>query len=247
MKKLLCAFTAIMLLVIGELSVNALSPSAYKFILREEDMSGDNYELFLLQCNGHYSKENDSVTVYITNLSDREGKFEVLVGYSGSTVQTDVSVGTVGIKHGVTAMFVIENISSIPEKANDDLGYVPNSSLSGNSVVRIRVSGLTKGDSFIVSGLTASSMRSTSFTPLSEGGYTVTSYSSELIGNAKRVIPDENDTDSDDTSYTTTLEQPTQKEVMLFITLVGVAVALFIGGIIIYICSAVLKRRRENA
>lgn len=250
MKKLICAITAIMLLIISSLPVNALTAKTYLFVLKEEDMVGENYELFLLNCHGQYSKESDSVTVYITNYSDREGKFEVLVGYSGSKVKTDISVGSVGIKNGVTAKFVIENISSVPEKANDDLGYVPNSFLDGDSVIRIKVSGLTKGDSFTVSGMSVGRMMSTSFKPLSEGGHYESVFNEEDINEAKSVIPDdgENTVESEKTDkYTNTLEQPTQKEVTFFITLVAIAVAMFAGGAIIYICALILKRRREDA
>ncbi len=234
------------LMIIFTLSVTAYAAvpeESYKCTVNKADLSGENYQIYFTGCMGHY--ENDAITIYVTNTSKREIEFQVTIGYSGSNeTPTTVESGYVKLPVGVTGKFVLENLMNTPEKANNDLGYVPNSHLSEKSVVRVQARGMEEGDTFIVCGFRHYGVvRDTTFSNLEAGSVIPVATSYVYINEAKLVIKEEVE-EKEVTKYT--LYQPPIEVVNGFITLTVSSAIICIGGLIIYTVVFIKKRREHN-
>lgn len=245
MKKFLAAAIAVILVACCTIGAVAIAPVAYSITVTKEESSGNTHILYILNPSGHYDSQNDSATLYITNTSGHGIKFEMFVGYAGSTVKTDIATGAVKVPSGVTARFSVSGLKGIPEKANDDLGYVPGSHLSEGSVVRIFASGVEEGDTFTVSGIGIGGARNTFFKETS--AVQGIDFDVNKIKDAKNVIAEEPDNAETVQAepFGIVLKQPSGKAVNSFITAVAVSAGLFIGGAAIYICSMIIRRRKD--
>jgi hypothetical protein len=241
MKKIIAILMIIFILSVTAFA--AVPDESYKCTVKKSDLSGENYQIYFMGCVGHYA--NDAITIYVTNTSNREIEFQVIIGYSGSSERpTTAESGYVKIPTGVTGMFVLENLMNIPEKANNELGYVPNSHLSERSVVRIQARGVKEGDTFIVCGFRNSGvMRDTNFSELEAGSVTPVTTSYVYINEAKRVIKAKEE-ETEVVKYT--LYQPPTEVVNGFITFTVASAILCVGGLIIYTVVFIIKRREHN-
>lgn len=246
MKKIFFAVLTVVFAICHTLNVSAVAPNSYSVTVTKNDSSGSTYILYILSPSGHYDSQTDTATVYITNTSGHEIRFEMFVGYAGNKVKTDLGTGEVKIPGGVTACFSVSGLKDIPEKANDDLGYVPYSHLKEGSAVRICAKGIEEGDTFTVSGIVIGDVRNTYFDAIGTDAVESTFFDADLIENAKTVIPDENDGSTETNEpFGIVLEQPSNESVTTFITIVAVSAGLFIGGAAIYICSMIIRRRKD--
>ena len=245
MKKII-AFVFIIMLVLSSVSVSALGTESLKCTVFKEDLSGDSYQLYFSNCRGHYS--SGAVTVYVTNTSKHSAKFQVTVGWQGSKVQTMVESGYVELKPGVTGRFVLENLSEYPEKANDDLGYVPNSKLGENSVVRVMARGLEENDTFVVTGIDSYSMvRDSGFSDITPNAVMKQPLVPQYVSESKLVIKDEEKEDKGDGSeYLYTMVQPDTESVNKFIIATVASAVLCLGGIAIYTVSFIIRRNKND-
>lgn len=243
MKKFLAAAIAVITVMCCAINAAAIAPAAYSVTVTNEDSSGNAYILYIVNPSGHYDSQTDTATVYITNTSSHDIGFEMSVGWAGSTVKTDITTGNVKVSGGVTARFSVSGLKDIPEKANDDLGYVPDSHLSEGSVVRIRLTGFQAGDTFTVSGINIGSTRNTSFKETNAAESVV--FDAKSIENAKNVIADEEEEPKTTEEFGIVLTQPSNETVTKFITIVAVSAGLFVGGAAIYICSMIIRRRKD--
>ena len=241
MKKIIAVL--MILFIISVTAFAAVPEESYKCTVNKADLAGENYQLYFTGCVGHYS--NDAVTIYITNTSKREIEFQVTIGYSGNSENpTSVESGYVKLPVGVTGEFFLENLRNTPERANNDLGYVPNSHLSERSVVRIQARGIKEGDTFVVCGFRyQGSVRDTNFSELEAGSIipVVTSYAD--INDAKRVIKKEVE-EKETTEFT--LFQPPTEAVNGLITFTVSSLIVCVGGLIIYTVVFVMKRRNND-
>lgn len=245
MKKFLAAAIAVITVMCCVINAAAIAPAAYSVTVTKEESSGNTYILYILSPSGHYDSQTDSATLYITNTSGHGIKFEMFVGYAGSAVKTDIASGAVKVPSGVTARFSVSGLKDIPEKANDDLGYVPDSHLSEGSVVRISASGVEEGDTFTVSGINIGGARNTFFKETSAAQSI--DFDVNKIKDAKNVIAGENDNAEpvQTEQFGIVLKQPSNETVTKFITIVAVSAGLFVGGAAIYICSMIIRRRKD--
>ncbi len=245
MKKVITIFL-IVFMMCSMISVQAAVPEeSYQCTVFESDLSGTNYQIFLSGCWGHFY--DDSVTVYLTNTSKKAISFQVSVGYSGSEERpTSVDSGYVELEPGVTGKFVLANLSSFPEKANNDLGYVPNSKLSRSSVVRIQARNISAGDTFNISGIPVFAYaRDTSFKELEPNSLMNAFTDYNAINEAKLVIKKETEED-DSSELKYTLVQPDVETVNKFIIFVVSSAIVCAGGIIIYTYTFITKRRKND-
>ena len=245
MKKFIAILTLLILGVIP-LTVSAgVSEHSYLCTVKEEDLSGESYQLYFSGCTGHYDNDNDAVTVYITNTSEKAISFQLCIGYSGSKERpTTVESGYVKLEPGQTGMFFLENLRNTPEKANDELGYIPGSQLGRNSVVRVMAKGISEGDTFIVCGISSyHSIRDTGFSDVEPDTIRQVATNFGYIEDAKRVIKKEVE-EKEPTEFT--LPQPPTELVNKFITFTVASAIVCAGGIIIYTVVCVIKRREKN-
>lgn len=243
MKKFLAAAIAVITVMCCVINAAAIVPAAYSVTVTNEDSSGNAYILYIVNPSGHYDSQTDTATVYITNTSGHDIGFEMSVGWAGSTVKTDITTGKVKVSDGVTARFSVSGLKGIPEKANDDLGYVPDSHLSEGSVVRISLTGFQAGDTFTVSGINIGSTRNTSFKETNAAESVV--FDAKSIENAKNVIADEEEEPKPTEEFGIVLTQPSNETVTKFIIIVAASAGLFVGGAAIYICSMIIRRRKD--
>lgn len=243
MKKILAAAIAVITVICCTINAAAIVPTAYSVTVTNEDSSGNTYILYIINPSGHYDSQTDTATVYITNTSGHDIRFEMFVGWAGNTVKTDIGTGSVKVSGGETARFSVSGLKDVREKANDDLGYVPDSHLSEGSVVRIRLSGVSEGDTFTVSGINIGSAKNTSFKDMN--AIQSVSFDAEKIENAKNVIADEEEEPKSTEEFGIVLTQPSNETVTKFITIVAVSAGLFVGGAAIYICSMIIRRRKD--
>ncbi len=240
MKKLLviCLIFALLL------SVNtfAIGRASLKCTVYEEDLSDSNYRLYLSRCSGHYL--NDTVTVYITNTSDEKMKFQVMIGYSGESVQTTVESGYVEIPPGVTGRFVLNELSKYYEKTNDSLGYNPNRKLGANSVVQIMVQNAFVGATFVVSGIDSyQTVRNVHYTGTNANAVIYDKFIPSYVTQSKLVIKKAEAEEGQ--SYEYTLSQPDNKSVKYFMIASVASASLGAVAIVVYtICH--IKRRNSN-
>ncbi len=247
MKKIICSVLCVIILLL-QLTVSAAGTNALLCTLHTEDMAGTAYQLFLMRCTGHYDAGTDSVTLYITNMSNKDAEFQVHIGYNGDADKkvTSISSGFVKLGAGVTAKFELTDLYDVPEKANDDLGYVPDSHLSGTSVIRIQSNGLEAGDSFRIMGIDSyGEARSTAFKLISEGAVITTSGELSDMADAKKVIKDK-DAEGENKTFGWTMKQPSEKLVDGFTIFIAVSAILCAGGVIIYLFSILIKRRKQH-
>ena len=240
MKKIVAV---LMILFIVSVTAYAAVPSqSYLCTVNEVDLSGDSYQLYFMGCRGHY--ENGAITLYITNTSKQKIDFQVIIGYSGSKeVPTTAESGYVTLEPGVTGKFILENLFNIYEKANTDLGYVPDSHLSENSVVRVQAKGIKAGDTFIVCGFHSYyAARDTNYSGVEAGSVMSVPTSYIYINDAKRVIKKEVE-EKEVTEYT--LTQPATETVNGLITFTVSSAIVCVGGLAIYL-TVFIKKRREN-
>lgn len=220
----------------------AIGKASLKCTVFEEDLSGTNYRLYLGKCSGHYS--NDTVTIYITNTSDENMKFQVMIGYSGSSVQTTVESGYVEIPSGVTGRFVLTELSKYYEKTNDTLGYNPKQTLGSNSVVQIMVQNAFKGATFVISGIDSyQSIRNTNYSTPNANAVIYDKFVPSYVTQSKLVIKKVEVENGQTFEYT--LLQPDNKSVDIFKNAIIVSAILGAASITIYtICH--IKRRNSN-
>lgn len=238
-------FLAVLLIFALLLSVNvfAQGTTSYKCTMFAEDLSGTNYRLYLARCTGHYS--NDTVTVYITNTSDKPMKFQVMVGYSGGTVQTTVESGYVEIPKGVTGRFVLTELSKYHEKTNDELTYNPNSTLGKNSVVQIMVQNAFEGATFVITGIDSyQNIRNVNYTAPNPNALVKDMFVPAYITQSKLVIKREEPIEnSEQLEYT--LSQPDNQSIKYFVNITVISVSIGIVALVVYgICH--IKRRNSN-
>lgn len=246
MKKI-CVLLTVLLVFLYVPQAAAVSGYAYSCTVFKEDMSETSYQLYLSGCSGHYNAMDDSVTLYITNTSSQERSFQLTIGYSGDQVQTTVESGFVVLQPQATGKFYLTELSHYPEKANDELGYIPNSHLSGTSVVRVQVSKVQEGDSFILSGLDGyASVRDTKFSDCSPQALAPCKPDTEAIANAKLVIKDEGSDAVPEEAFGITAVQPDIKTIDTFVLIVVVSAILCAGGFVIYLFTYISKRRQKN-
>lgn len=241
MKKLFAIF---LMLAILSVTVTAIVPGqSFLCTVYETDSSGENYQIYFSNCRGHY--ENDAVTIYVTNTTDREIDFQVTIGFSGSKENpTSVESGYVTLKPYVTGKFVLENLFNVPEKANNDLGYIPNSHLSANSVVRVQARGIKEGDTFLVCGFSRFwGAWDTNFSGLEPNAIITVPTTYGYINDAKLVVKKEV---KEKAVTEITLEQPDTETVNKFITFTVASAIVCAGGLIIYTVTFIIKRRQKN-
>ncbi len=234
----------IVFIMCSTLTVQAVVPEeSYQCTVFESDISGTNYQLYLMGCWGHFN--DDSVTVYLTNTSKKAIEFQVCVGYSGSEEHpTSVESGFVELEPGVTGKFVLENLSNYPEKANTDLGYVPNSRLGRGSVVRIQARNIQVGDTFLICGIpTYGRARDTSFKEIEPNAIMASRTNYGYINDARLVIKKEVE-EKEVVEYT--LVQPDSETVDNFLIFVVASAIICVGGIIIYVYTFITKRREND-
>ncbi len=241
MKKLLICFLVFTILI----SVNtfALGEASYKFTMFKEDLSGTNYRVYLTKCQGHYS--NGTVNLYITNTSKSSMKFQVTIGYSGASVQTSVESGYVEIPPKVTGRFELTDLDKYPEKTNDDLGYRPNSKLSGNSVVQIQVQSAFEGATFVVTGIdNFERSRNVNYSDFKNSdAIQRQAFVPAYVTQSKLVIKEEIDPDKE--SYEYTLQQPDSQTVQVAVKVIIASAIVCAGAITIYtVCH--IKRRKKH-
>ncbi len=243
MKKLLVSILIISLL----LSVNtfAVTQSSYKCTIYKNDMSGENFKIYLMRCEGHYS--NDTVTVYITNTSKKTMKFQVMVGYGGANVQTTVESGYVEIPPEVTGRFELTELSKYPEKTNDDLGYRPGSKLNGNSVVQISVQGCEAGSTFVITGIARfQNSRNSNYVNFKNAdAIQPYVFVPAYVTQSKLVIKKEVE-EKDQVSYEYTLQQPDNDTIKTFFDITIASGATCLVAIGIYTVCHFIKRRKNN-
>ena len=212
--------------------------------VKEADLSEDTIEFFFSDCQGHFS--NDKVTVYITNTSKDAANFQVSVGWNGDAVQTSMDSGFVTLEPGITGKFLLENISQFPEKANDDLGYVPGSKLSGSSIIRIKVTGLSPDDTFVITGIESyRKVMGSGLAAIKSSTIVKQFLIPQYISDAKLVIKDEEVVKEVETKEYTMI-QPDTRSVVGFIILTVSSAILCIGGITIFTYSYITRRGKEN-
>ncbi len=241
MKKLLVVFLIFALL----LSVNtfALGQAALKCTVFSEDLSETNYRLYLGKCTGHYLR--DTVTVYITNTSDEPMKFQVMVGFSGASVQTTVESGYVEIPKGVTGRFELKELSKYPEKTNDELTYNPNSKLGANSVVQIMVQNAYEGATFVISGIDSfQTVRNTNYSTPNPNAVIYTTFVPAYVTQSRLVIKKDEPVE-EGKEYEYTLSQPDNQSVKYFVIAIGASLSLGVLATVVYaLCH--IKRRNNN-
>lgn len=244
MKKLVSLFLIIFILFSTFVVYGAVSEESYLCTVFESDISDTNYQIYFMGCRGHY--QDNAVTLYITNTSKEAINFQVIVGYSGSKENpTSVESGYVKLEPGVTGKFVVDNLSSFPEKANTDLGYVPNSQLGYNSVVRVQASNINVGDTFLVCGIDRyKSARDTSYKEIEAAAIISKPTNYAYINDAKLVIKKEVEQGKEIKEYT--LEQPDSETVDKFLIFVVSSAIVCVGGIIIYTFAFITKRREND-
>lgn len=246
MKKLVAMLLTI-LMIISIVSITAyaaIPEQSFQCTVVEADLSGENYQIYFMGCRGHY--ENGVVTLYITNTSNKDIDFQVAIGYSNSDKEhpTTVESGYVTLKPGITGKFVLENLAKTPEKSNDELGYIPNSQLSENSVVRVQARGIKAGDTFIVCGFNRYyNLRDTNYAALEVGSVTAVPTSYLYINDAKLVIKKEVK-EKESNEYT--LMQPPTEVVNALITFTVSSAIVCVGGLIIYTVVFIIKRRQND-
>ena len=246
MKKL-CVLLTVLFVLLYVPKISALGSGAYSCTVMEEDMSDTSYQIYLSGCSGHYDAAGDSITLYITNTSAEAKNFQVTIGYSGDQVQTTAESGYVVLQPQATGKFLLQNISQYPERANDELGYVPNSHLSGNSVVRVQISQVQEGDSFVISGLDGyASARDSNFGEVSAQALRPCAFDTEAILNAKLVNKDEESEESSPEEFGITAEQPSIQIIDTFVILIVSSAILCAGGLVIYLFTYISKRRQQN-
>ncbi len=241
MKKLFAIF---LIFTILSVTVTAVVPGqSFLCTVNEADLSGKNYQIYFSNCRGHY--ENDAVTIYVTNTTDREIDFQVTIGFSGSKENpTTVESGYVTLQPYVTGKFVLDNLFNVPERANDELGYIPNSHLSADSVVRVQARGIEPGDTFLVCGFSRYGYaRDTGFSSLEPNAIKTVPTTYGYINDAKLVIKKEVE-EKEVTEIT--LEQPDTETVNKFITFTVASAIVCAGGLIIYTVTFIIKRRQKN-
>ena len=240
MKKLLVVILIFALL----LSVNAfaLGKASLKCTVYPDDLSGTNFRLYFIKCTGHYSR--DTVTVYITNTSDKPMKFQVMVGYAGATVQTTVESGYVEIPKGVTGRFELNELSKYHEKTNDELTYDPNVKLSANSVVQIMVQDAYEGATFVVTGIDSfQSVRNTNFA-LASSNVVVTEKFVPAYVTQSRLVIKRDEPVNEGEAHEYTLSQPDNQSIRYFVKITAGSLSLGMVATVIYaLCH---KKRRNN-
>ncbi len=244
MKKLLTFLLVFIMLI----SVHTLAIGEYSYLCKvtEKDMSGTNFSIYFMNCRGHFS--NDTVTLYITNTSNDTITVQASVGYGGGKVQTSIESGFVELEPEQTGRFVLENLSKYPEKANDDLGYVPGSHLSENSVVLLKLQNVKAGDTFVVTGIDGfKGLRNTTFSDFNDASAVQRfPFVAKYVNESKLVIKDKEVEPDEKKSYEYTLEQPDNESVTSFITFVAVSAVVCLGGIVIYTISFIRKRSEKD-
>ncbi len=242
MRKIISVFIAFIIMILP-IGVFASAEKTYSFTVGKEDLSGNNFQIFLINCSGHYSAENDSVSLYVTNTSSAKATFQLHVGYSGSADKpTSIDGAPREIAPGKSVEFIVTGLKKALEKANDELGYVPGKTLSANSVVRISAVGLGEGDTFEVTGISIGAARNTYYKETNN--YKETTYNKAITSSAE--IVDQSSVTPTPEVFGYTMTQPSMEFVNGFITFIGVSAVLCIGGIAIYTVSAIIKRRKSN-
>jgi len=244
MKKI---FAILMIFICLSVTASAVIASDSYFVTVDEaDLSGSNYQIYFQRCLGHYDYEKDAATIYVTNTSDEKIDFQVTIGFSGSSEHpTSVESGYVTLEPHVTGKFVLEDLYELPEKANNDLGYVPNSHLGEGSVVRVQARKIKAGDTFIVCGFNAfGAMRDSNYSNIEANAVMLKPTIYEYINEARLVIKKPVEEEKEVTEYT--LTQPATDDVNNFITFTVVSFIVCIGGLIIYTVVFVIKRREKN-
>lgn len=242
-------FIAIILIIIAfsSISVSAAVPEqSFLCTVCEGDISGSNYQIYFMSCNGHYDYEKDEVTIYITNTSKNAIDFQVTVGYSGSEQNpTTVELGYVKLEPYVTGKFVLKNLYDFPEKSDVDRG-ITDSHLGANSVVRVQARNIKVGDTFIVCGMNRyGSMRDSNYTNMEPNSVISRPTVYEYINSARLVIKKEvEEEEKEETGYT--LEQPPTEVVNKFITITVASAIICVGGLIIYTFVFIVKRREND-
>lgn len=246
MKKL-CVLLAVLSVLLSAPRIFALGTGAYSCTVLAEDMSETSYQLYLSGCSGHYDAAQDSVTLYITNTGSEERSFQLTIGYSGDKVQTTVESGFVVLQPQATGKFQLKELSQYPEKANDELGYVPNSHLGGNSVVRIQMSKAQEGDSFMITGIDGySTARDSGFSELSSRALVPCAFDADAVLNARLVIKDEGSGEIAQEEFGISARQPSLKTVDTFVIFVVCSAIVCAGGLGIYLFTYISKRRKRN-
>ena len=246
MKKL-CVLLAVLSVLLSAPRIFALGTGAYSCTVLAEDMSETSYQLYLSGCSGHYDAAGDSITLYITNTCSEERSFQLTVGSSGDQVQTTVESGFVVLPPQTTGKFQLTELSQYPEKANDALGYVPDSHLGGNSVVRIQMSKAQEGDSFIITGLDSYSIaRDSGFSELSPQALAPCTFDADAVLNARLVIKDEGSEEIMQEEFGISAVQPSLKTVDTFVIFVVCSAIVCAGGLVIYLFTYISKRRKQN-
>ena len=242
MRKFILVLTVLAVMLFS-LPVSAQAQNAYLITLRQEDMNGSNYQLYMTRCSGHYDADKDTVTLYIRNVSDKEADFEVCIGWDGKNPITFVQSGAVTLKPGQMGKFVLTGLYDVPEKANDDLGYVPDSHLSGSSVIRICISNAKEGMSFLLAGVDSYGyLRNSGFTEPNPGF--IRGVGRQSVDDALLVITDEEEKTGKDMKIT--LEVPETEKVQTFLTFAVSSAVLCAGGLILFIIRYFIREKKHD-
>lgn len=241
MKKVLLCLIVLTVLLLS-FPVSAHSENAYLITMREEDMKGSKYQLFMMNCSGHYDADTDSAALYIGNLSNKKADFEICIGWEGNNPITFVRSGAVTLEPGQMGKFVLTGLYAVPEKANDELGYVPGSHLSGNSVIRICVSNAEEGMSFLLAGLNAYGyFRNTYFVEPKTGF--IRPAGLQNVDGARLVIADE---DTAKANEKITLGIPETGKVQMFLNFTVLSAVLCAGGLILFTVRYFVKEKKHD-
>lgn len=244
MKKTIACLMLIVCLFACSLRVCAMGINSYEITMLKNDMSGENYQLYISGASGHYDAGTDSVTVYFTNTSDHEFSVQMTVGWEPSTVKTKINSGHLTVQPEVTAAFTLEGLSEIPEKANDELGYVPGRFLGANSVIRFQIEGVKENDTFVLSGINGYNvMRDSSFSEMEPEAVKELPLQTQYVTNARKVISVQPSGEEKD--YSITAETPKMETVNKFFKFIACSAVLCAGGLIIYIVTSLMKKRRK--
>ena len=171
-------------------------------------------------------------------------KFQVMVGFSGATVQTTVESGYVELDKGVTGKFVLTDLSKYHEKTNDELTYNPNSTLSANSVVQIMVQEAFVGATFVITGIDSySSIRNIDYTDAHPNAVVYGDYVADYVEQSKLVIKQDEPEEVGE-KYEYTLSQPDNQSIKIFVNIVATSFLLGMVAMVIYLLKS--KKTEER-
>ena len=245
MKKTVACLILLICLLTCSLRVCAMGINSYEFTMLKNDMNGENYQVYISGASGQYDAGTDSVTLYFTNTSDHEFSVQMTVGWEPSTVKTKIDSGYLTVQPEVTAAFTLEGLSEIPEKSNDELGYVPGRFLGANSVIRFQIEGVKENDTFVVSGINGYKVvRDSAFSVMEPEAVKELPLQTQYVTNARKVISVQPSGEEKD--YSITAETPKMENVNKFFKFIACSAVLCAGGLIIYIVTSLMKWRRQH-